>query len=78
MVFLWVTITSLTDEIISNARKTMGKLVDNIISLKIDEIETYEFPQNQLFGLERFAHDNKNFICMNPGAFNRISSKGKF
>ena len=43
MVFLWVTITSLTDEIISNARKTMGKLVDNIISLKIDELKHMNF-----------------------------------
>ena len=73
----------LTDEIISNARETMGKLVDNIISLKIEDIETYEFPQGQLFGLEiindnalfylfiRFSHDNKNFICMNPNLFDR-------
>lgn len=73
----------LTDEIISNARKNMNKLVDSIISLKMEEIETYEFPQDQPFGLEiiknnalfyliiKFSSTNKNFICMNPGAFER-------
>ena len=73
----------LTDEIISNARKNMNKIIDNIISLKLEDIETYDFPQDQPFGLEiiennalfyliiKFSSTNKNFICMNPGAFDR-------
>ena len=42
----------LTDEIISSGRKSIQKLVDNLICLKIDEIETYDFPKDQVFGLE--------------------------
>lgn len=73
----------LTDEIISNARKNMHKLVDDLILLNMDELETYEFPQDRRFGLEvicgealfyliiKFSSTNKNFICMNPGAFDR-------
>ena len=66
----------LTDEIISNARKNMNKIIDNIISLKLEDIETYDFPQDQPFGLEiiennalfyliiKFSSTNKNFICI--------------
>ena len=71
------------NEQIINARKSMHKLVDNIISLKIDEIENYDFPLDYPFGLEviyketlfyliiRFSSNNKNFICLGSGAFDR-------
>ena len=36
----------LTDEIISSGRKSIQKLVDNLICLKIDEIESYDFPKD--------------------------------
>lgn len=73
----------LNNEIISKARENMNKLVDNLISLKIEDLETYEFPLDHPFGLEiingnalfyliiRFSSDNNNLICMNPGAFDR-------
>lgn len=73
----------LTDEIISSGRKSIQKLVDNLICLKIDEIETYDFPKDQVFGLEiiyenalfyliiRFSSKNKNFLCLAPSRFPR-------
>ncbi|MEE0936120.1 MAG: hypothetical protein U0L42_10680 [Methanobrevibacter sp.] len=80
-----------TEEILEKARKSMKKLVDNIISLDLDEIDDYEFPQDEPFGLEiiykealfyliiKFSSTNKNFICFSPGAFrrDRVSSKGE-
>lgn len=81
----------LTDEIINNARTSISNLVDNLISLKMDDIESYNFPLDQKFGLEvihketlfyliiKFSSTNKNIICMNPGAFRRdkTTSDGK-
>ena len=73
----------LNDEIISNARENMYKLIDNLISLKMEDLETFEFPLDEPFGLEivhgkalfyfiiNFSSNNKNLICMPPGAFNR-------
>ena len=73
----------LNDEIISNARENMYKLIDNLISLKMEDLETFEFPLDEPFGLEivhgkalfyfiiNFSSTNKNLICMPPGAFNR-------
>jgi hypothetical protein len=58
----------------------MKKLVDNVIEVDFDEIETYDFPLDEPFGLEinhedvkycfiiRLASDNKNLVCMGPGA----------
>jgi len=80
-----------TEEILEKARKSMHKLVDNIISLDLNEIEDYEFPQDEPFGLEiiykealfyliiKFSSTNKNFICFSPGAFRRdsVSSTGE-
>ena len=58
----------------------MKDLVDNVIEVDFDEIETYSFPLDELFGLEinhedvkycfiiRFSSTNKNLICMAPAA----------
>lgn len=81
----------LTEEIIATGRKSMSKLVDTLIQVDMDDLETYEFPQDQPFGLEviykealfyliiRFSPTNKNFICFSPGAFrrDRVSSDGE-
>lgn len=73
----------LTDDIIKNARVSIKTLVKDLISLKIDEIESFEFPIEKLFALEiihndalfyfiiKFSADNKNFICFPPGASDR-------
>ncbi len=83
--------TTIKDNTIKNARASMAKLVDNLISLEMDEIENYEFPPDEPFGLEiihkdtlfyliiRFSSKNKNFICIGPGAFerNKTDSNGE-
>ena len=73
----------LNDETIANARKSIHRLMDKLISLEIDEIETYDFPVNEAFGLEvicdntpfyliiKFSKSNKNLICFAPGASER-------
>ena len=73
----------LTEDLQESVDNVMYKLVDNIIKLNIDEIETYEFPLDTPFGLQiihndeiycfiiRFSSTNKNFICLGPGAHNR-------
>lgn len=80
-----------TEEILEKARKSMHKIVDNVISLDLDEIDDYVFPQDEPFGVEiiykealfyliiKFSSTNKNFICFSPGAFirNQVSSKGE-
>ena len=69
----------------------MEDLVENIIKLNFDEILNYNFPLNQVFGLDinyndikfcfivRFSSENKNLICCGPGAHSRTSrtSDGK-
>lgn len=81
----------LDEDTIVSARKSIHKLVDNLIELKLDEIESYQFPLDQPFGLEikhkgalfylilKLASDNKNLICFVPGAFrrDRVNSKGE-
>lgn len=71
------------ENIINNARASINKLVKNLICLEMDEIESYEFPTDELFALEvmhkgalfyfiiKFAKDNRNFICFAPGASDR-------
>ncbi len=61
----------------------MENLVDTVIKLTLDEIETYDFPKDKLFGLEvnhenvrycfmmRLASDNRNLLCLAPAAFAR-------
>lgn len=73
----------INDELIDRVDSTMGDLVDNIIKLDMDEIEGYDFPLDEAFGLQVIYHDelycfiirlsstNKNFICMGPGAHPR-------
>lgn len=67
----------------------MENLVDKIIKLSLDEIETYEFPLDEPFGLEinhesvryclivRFSSKNKNLICCGPGAHARDERTSK-
>lgn len=69
----------------------MEKLVEKVFKLSLDEIELFEFPQDELFGLEvinegikfcmiiNFSSSNKNLICCGPGAFarNARTSKGE-
>lgn len=68
----------------------MDKLVDTIIKLNLDEIESYDFPLDVPFGLDithedvrycfiiKLSSNNKNLICFGPGAHKRdaINSKG--
>ena len=61
----------------------MEDMVDRVIKLELDEIETYGFPLDEVFGLEinydnvkyclitKLASNNKNLICFGPGAFQR-------
>lgn len=74
----------INDELINRVDSTMHSLVDNIIKIDIDEIEDYDFPLDQAFGLQiihhdelycfiiRFSSQNKNFICMGPGLMYEI------
>lgn len=73
----------LNDEVIDNARMSIKRLVDNLICLEMDEIESFNFPADEPFALEimhrdrlfyfiiKFSTQNKNFICFAPGANNR-------
>lgn len=70
---------------------SMGRIVDKIIKVDLDEIEKYDFPTDELFGLVvfidsvpycftvRFASRNDNLICFGPGAQQRnvVNSKGE-
>ena len=69
----------------------MEDMVDTVIKLKLDEIEMYDFPLDEVFGLEvnhdnvrycfiiKLASNNKNLLCFGPGAFlrNQKTSDGK-
>ena len=73
----------ITDEILSTADKTMENIVKNIIRLNFDEIDKFEFPLDQPFGLQiihnntlyclivRFSSKNKNLICAGSGFHRR-------
>jgi len=73
----------LTDEIISTADESMNKIVDKTIKLKFNEISSFEFPLDELFGLQvtyndtlyclviKFSSKNKNLICAGSGAHKR-------
>lgn len=64
---------------------SMNKLVEKIIKINFDQIETYEFPLDEAFGLEvnydgtkyclilNLSSNNKNLICCGPGAHARNS-----
>ena len=72
-----------TSEREQSAYDVMSSLIGNVIKLDIDEIEGYEFPLDEPFGLLipynnelysfiiKFSSKNKNLICMGPGARNR-------
>ncbi|AMD18073.1 hypothetical protein TL18_08615 [Methanobrevibacter sp. YE315] len=61
----------------------MKNLVKNVIEVDFDEIETYDFPLDEPFGLDinykgiryclvmRLSSTNKNLICCGPGAHGR-------
>ena len=69
----------------------MKDLVKKVISLNMDEIDSYDFPLDELFGLEvinkgvkfcfiiNFSSKNKNLICCGSGAQDRTAktSSGK-
>lgn len=67
----------------------MKNLVDNIIKLELNEIESYNFPIDEVFGLEvinknikfcfiiKFSSKNKNLICCGAGASSRNSKTSK-
>ena len=79
----------INDELINRVDSTMYSLVNNIIKIDIEEIEDYDFPLDQAFGLQiihhdelycfiiRFSSQNKNFICMGPGAHARDEKDSK-
>ena len=47
----------INDELMDRVDSTMGDLVDNIIKLDMDEIEGYDFPLDEAFGLQVIHHD---------------------
>ena len=65
----------------------MDKIVDKIFQVDYDEISSYNFPLNELFGLKvnycgilycfiiKFSSDNPNLVCFGPGAHQRNSTK---
>ena len=69
----------------------MEELVNNVITLDMDEIDSYDFPLDDVFGLEvinkgikfcfiiKFSSNNKNLICCGSGAQDRSrrTSSGK-
>ena len=61
----------LTDEIINNARTSISNLVDNLISLKMDDIESYNFPLDQKFGLEVILGQRHKY-CMDDRRFRTL------
>lgn len=72
--------------------KSMKNLVDKVIELDYDDVENYNFPLDEPFGLEvnykgikyclviRLSSNNKNLICCGPGAHGRTvkTSDGKY
>ena len=68
-----------TDEILSNSYKSMNVIVEKIFKIGFDEIDEFEFPLDEAFGLQiiyndtlyclivRFSSNNNNLICMGPG-----------
>ncbi len=70
----------------------MKNLVDKVIELDYDDVENYNFPLDEPFGLEvnykgikycliiRLSSNNKNLICCGPGAHGRAveTSEGKY
>ena len=81
----------ITDDLIDRVTASMGDLVDNVIKVDFDDIESYDFPQDVPFGLMterhnelycliiRFSSKHKNFMCMGPGAHprNKKTKDGK-
>ena len=65
----------------------MEKLVDYILEVDFNELDTYNFPQNELFGLNvkyknilycfiiKFRPKSDNLICFGPGAHQRDEVK---
>lgn len=61
----------------------MKRLVDNIIKLDIHELNTFNFPKNEFFGLEiikddvkyefliKFSTESEKLICFGSGAVSR-------
>ena len=70
-------------EMIEKARESVCRLIDNLICVDFDEIESYDFPIGEPFSLEiiyenvpfyfivKFSPSNRNLICFGPGASNR-------
>ncbi|MBZ9570431.1 hypothetical protein KQY27_02585 [Methanobrevibacter sp. TMH8] len=68
----------------------MNRFVDKIINLELDEIFDYDFPQDELFGLEilennvkyefliKLSSFNKNLICFGSGAYKNSGPKATF
>ena len=68
-----------SDEILSNSYNSMNSIVGKIFRLSFDEIDEFEFPTDEEFGLQiihndtlyclivRFSSKNKNLICTGPG-----------
>lgn len=62
---------------------SMNRILDNIIKIDFNDIDEYDFPKDELFGLMvfidsvpycftiRFASKNDNLLCFGPGAQNR-------
>ena len=69
---------NLSDEMIDRVTQAMGNLVDTVIAVDFNELENYDFPQDESFGLQvawhgelycfiaRFSSVRKNFICFAP------------
>lgn len=69
--------------------KSMENIVDKVIKIDFDEIEKYDFPVDELFGLVicidsvpycftiRFASNNDNLVCFGPGAQQRNATNSK-
>lgn len=81
-----------SDEILSNSYNSMNSIVGKIFRLSFDEIDEFEFPTDEEFGLQiihndtlyclivRFSSKNKNLICTGPGYHFRdeILPNGKY
>ena len=69
--------------------KSMENIVDTLIRIDFDEIENYDFPADELFGLvvyidsvpycftARFSSKNDGMICFGPGAQQRNNTNSK-
>lgn len=65
-------------EMIEKARESVCRLIDNLICVDFDEIESYDFPIGEPFSLEiiyenvpfyfivKFSPSNRNLICFGP------------